>query len=165
MTAVPQLNAIGIVASDMAESIRFYRLLGLDVPETPDEGHVDTFLPNGVRFMLDSEETVRSFRPGWKARKNRGTLFGGSGTHSFVTRTASASTSTRLSSEQFEQLLAAVRDVLGPDLVGAYLFGSAVMGGLRPRSDLDVLVAARRRRARAETQRLVARLLAVSGRP
>jgi catechol 2,3-dioxygenase-like lactoylglutathione lyase family enzyme len=62
---MPQLNAIGIVASDMAESIRFYRLLGLDVPETPDEGHVDTFLPNGVRFMLDTEETVRSFRPDW----------------------------------------------------------------------------------------------------
>jgi catechol 2,3-dioxygenase-like lactoylglutathione lyase family enzyme len=35
---VPQLNAIGIVVSDMARSIRFYRLLGLDVPETPDEG-------------------------------------------------------------------------------------------------------------------------------
>jgi catechol 2,3-dioxygenase-like lactoylglutathione lyase family enzyme len=62
---MPQLNAIGIVASDMARSIRFYRLLGLDVPETPDEGHVDTFLPNGVRFMLDTEETVRSFRPDW----------------------------------------------------------------------------------------------------
>jgi catechol 2,3-dioxygenase-like lactoylglutathione lyase family enzyme len=62
---MPQLNAIGIVSSDMARSIRFYRLLGLDVPETPDEGHVDTFLPNGVRFMLDSEDTVRSFRPDW----------------------------------------------------------------------------------------------------
>jgi catechol 2,3-dioxygenase-like lactoylglutathione lyase family enzyme len=63
---VPQLNAIGIVVSDMARSIRFYRLLGVEVPETPDEGHVDTFLPNGVRFMLDSEETVRSFRPDWQ---------------------------------------------------------------------------------------------------
>jgi catechol 2,3-dioxygenase-like lactoylglutathione lyase family enzyme len=62
---VPQLNAIGIVASDLARSIRFYRLLGLDVPETPDEGHIDTFLPNGVRFMLDTEETVRSFAPEW----------------------------------------------------------------------------------------------------
>jgi catechol 2,3-dioxygenase-like lactoylglutathione lyase family enzyme len=62
---MPQLNAVGIVASDMERSIRFYRLLGLDVPETPDEGHVDTFLPNGVRFMLDTEDTVRSFRPEW----------------------------------------------------------------------------------------------------
>ena len=66
MGSVPQLNAIGIAVSDMAESIRFYRLLGLDVPETPDEGHVDTFLPNGVRFMLDSEETILSFLPDWK---------------------------------------------------------------------------------------------------
>ena len=63
---MPQLNALGIVVSDMGRSIGFYRLLGLDVPETPDEGHVDTFLPNGVRFMLDSEEVVRSFRPDWK---------------------------------------------------------------------------------------------------
>ena len=62
---MPQLNALGIVTSDMARSIAFYRLVGLDVPETPEEGHVDTFLPNGVRFMLDSEETVRSFKPDW----------------------------------------------------------------------------------------------------
>ena len=62
---MPQLNAVGIVVSDMARSIGFYRLLGLDVPETPDEGHVDTSLPNGLRFMLDSEEVVRSFRPEW----------------------------------------------------------------------------------------------------
>lgn len=62
---MPQLNAVGIVTSDMARSIRFYRLLGLDVPDTPDEGHVDAFLPNGLRFMLDSEEVVRSFRPDW----------------------------------------------------------------------------------------------------
>ena len=62
---MPRLNAIGIVTSNMGRSIEFYRVLGLDVPETPDEGHVDTFLPNGVRFMLDSEDVVRSFRPDW----------------------------------------------------------------------------------------------------
>jgi uncharacterized glyoxalase superfamily protein PhnB len=62
---MPQLNAIGIVASDMAQSIRFYRLLGLDVPETPDEGHIDVTLPNGIRLMLDSEETIHSFEPDW----------------------------------------------------------------------------------------------------
>jgi uncharacterized glyoxalase superfamily protein PhnB len=61
----PLLNAIGITASDMAESIRFYRLLGLDFPETPGEGHVEATLPNGVRLMLDSEETVLSFLPEW----------------------------------------------------------------------------------------------------
>jgi catechol 2,3-dioxygenase-like lactoylglutathione lyase family enzyme len=63
---MPQLNAIGITVRDMSESIRFYRLLGLDVPETPEEGHVDTFLPNGVRFMLDTEAVVKSFLPDWE---------------------------------------------------------------------------------------------------
>jgi uncharacterized glyoxalase superfamily protein PhnB len=62
---MPQLNAIGIVAGDMAASIHFYRLLGVDLPRTPGEGHVEAFLPNGVRFMLDTEEVVRSFRPEW----------------------------------------------------------------------------------------------------
>ena len=62
---MPELNAIGIVVSDMARSIHFYRLLGIDVPETPEEGHIDTFLATGVRFMLDSEAVVHSFRPEW----------------------------------------------------------------------------------------------------
>jgi uncharacterized glyoxalase superfamily protein PhnB len=62
---MPQLNAIGIVASDMATSIRFYRLLGLDLPETPEEGHVEAPQPNGTRLMLDSEEVVKSFMPDW----------------------------------------------------------------------------------------------------
>jgi uncharacterized glyoxalase superfamily protein PhnB len=63
---MPRLNALGIVTSDLATSIRFYRLLGLDVPETPDEGHIDVSLPNGMRLMLDSEDVVRSFRPDWR---------------------------------------------------------------------------------------------------
>ena len=62
---MPQLNAIGIVVSDMARSISFYQQLGLDVPGTPDEGHVEASMPNGVRLMLDSEETILSFRPEW----------------------------------------------------------------------------------------------------
>ena len=62
--AVPDLNAIGIVASDTARSIAFYRLLGVDFPEE-DEGHIEVTLPNGVRFMLDSEGVILSFRPDW----------------------------------------------------------------------------------------------------
>ena len=61
-----ELNALGIVTSDMTTSIRFYRLLGLDLPETPGEGHVEAAQANGMRLMLDSEEVVRSFRPDWK---------------------------------------------------------------------------------------------------
>jgi len=63
---VPELNAIGIVASDMATSIRYYRLLGLDMPDTPGEGHVEATMAGGLRLMLDSEEVVKSFLPEWK---------------------------------------------------------------------------------------------------
>jgi uncharacterized glyoxalase superfamily protein PhnB len=61
----PVLNAVGIVASDMARSLDFYRRLGFDVPDTPDEGHVDIPVANGLRLMLDSEEEIRKFRPDW----------------------------------------------------------------------------------------------------
>ena len=62
---MPNLNAIGIVVSDMEQSIRFYRLIGLDVPETPAEGHVEATLANGTRLMFDTEEVVKSFDPAW----------------------------------------------------------------------------------------------------
>ncbi|MDX6426793.1 MAG: hypothetical protein QOD52_2198 [Gaiellaceae bacterium] len=62
---MPQLNALGIVVSDMERSISFYRLLGLEVPETPGEGHVETTLANGGRLLFDTEEIVKSFRPDW----------------------------------------------------------------------------------------------------
>ena len=60
---MPRLNAIGIVASDMAESVRFYRLLGLDVRDP--EGHLDVELGSGVRLMFDTEEVIHSFEPDW----------------------------------------------------------------------------------------------------
>jgi catechol 2,3-dioxygenase-like lactoylglutathione lyase family enzyme len=59
------LNGIGIVVSDMARSLDFYRRLGLDVPQAPHEGHVDIALPNGWRLMLDSEDEMRKFLPDW----------------------------------------------------------------------------------------------------
>jgi uncharacterized glyoxalase superfamily protein PhnB len=62
---MPTLNALGIVVRDMAESIRFYRLLGVDVAETPDEGHVNADLPSGMRLMFDTEEVMRRFRSDW----------------------------------------------------------------------------------------------------
>jgi predicted nucleotidyltransferase len=48
-------------------------------------------------------------------------------------------------------------------LVGAYLHGSAVLGGLRADSDLDVLAVSARETTRAEKQKILSGLLAVSG--
>jgi catechol 2,3-dioxygenase-like lactoylglutathione lyase family enzyme len=61
-----RLDAIGIVVADMARSLAFYRRLGLDVPPEADgEPHVEYTLPGGLRLMWDTEETIRSFDPGW----------------------------------------------------------------------------------------------------
>jgi len=66
--------------------------------------------------------------------------------------------------QQIDRALALVSAVLAADIVGVYLFGSAVLGGLRAESDLDLLVVSKRRTTRAEKQCLVDGLLAVSGR-
>ncbi len=66
--------------------------------------------------------------------------------------------------QQLDRVLTLVRDVLNSDAVGAYLFGSAVLGGLRSESDVDVLLVSKRGTTREEKQLLVERLLAISGR-
>ncbi|MFJ2766381.1 aminoglycoside adenylyltransferase family protein [Streptomyces sp. NPDC087300] len=67
---------------------------------------------------------------------------------------------------QTDAVVRLVRDVLEPDgLTGAYLHGSAVLGGLRPHSDIDILVVVRRPTALARRRALTEGLLAVSGHP
>ncbi len=61
----PVFNAVGIVTSDMARSLEFYRRLGLDVPDTPEDGHVNIDIAGGIRLMFDTEAEMRKFRPGW----------------------------------------------------------------------------------------------------
>ena len=65
---MPTLDAIGIVVSDVAKSVAFYRLLGLKFPKKLDD-HIEAKLPNGLRVMLDTEEVVRSFDAKWKRPK------------------------------------------------------------------------------------------------
>ncbi len=65
--------------------------------------------------------------------------------------------------QQLERVTTLLQEVLGADVLGGYLFGSAVLGGLRPESDLDVLAVSKRATTRSEKQRLVERLLAISG--
>ncbi len=70
---MPQLNAIGIVVSDLARSIAFYRTLGLDVPD--GDGHIETTFANGLRLMFDSEDIIQSFEPDWtRATGNQAAL-------------------------------------------------------------------------------------------
>jgi catechol 2,3-dioxygenase-like lactoylglutathione lyase family enzyme len=64
----PRLDVIGLVVSDMAASLAFYRLLGVAVPPgAEDAPHAEAELPGGARLLWDTEDTVRSFDPGWEA--------------------------------------------------------------------------------------------------
>ena len=58
----PRFDAIGLVVENMATTLAFYRLVGLDIPEAADdEAHVELELDGGVRIMWDTIELVRSF--------------------------------------------------------------------------------------------------------
>jgi catechol 2,3-dioxygenase-like lactoylglutathione lyase family enzyme len=63
---VPQLAAIGMVSNDLAAAARFYRLLGVEVPE-PDGDHLDVTLPSGVRLMWDTASMIEQLDPEWTA--------------------------------------------------------------------------------------------------
>jgi uncharacterized glyoxalase superfamily protein PhnB len=59
---MPRLDAIGVVISDMARAIDFYRRLGLEFDEeSADWVHAEAIGPGGVRVMLDTEASVMSF--------------------------------------------------------------------------------------------------------
>jgi uncharacterized glyoxalase superfamily protein PhnB len=71
--AVPQLDAIGIVSSDLARTRAFYGLLGIEFAAGDD--HVEATMPNGLRLMLDTEDVMRSFDPDWsRTTGNQATL-------------------------------------------------------------------------------------------
>jgi uncharacterized glyoxalase superfamily protein PhnB len=73
----PELNFFGVVVSDMARSLAFYRRLGLEFPEgAENEGHVEAQLAHGMRYGLDTEETMHAFDPDW-TRPTGGHAVGG----------------------------------------------------------------------------------------
>jgi len=68
---MPQLDAIGLAVSDMAASLAFYRLLGLD---PAGEAHMETTLPGGTRVMWDSLDVIQSFDPAYQQPQGRGRI-------------------------------------------------------------------------------------------
>jgi predicted nucleotidyltransferase len=65
---------------------------------------------------------------------------------------------------QIQSVAGVVRDVLGPQVVGIYLYGSAVGSGLRPASDLDLLAISDRPSSHEQRARLVEGLSPISNR-
>lgn len=65
--------------------------------------------------------------------------------------------------QQLKGGLELLKMILGPDLLGVYLFGSSMVGGLQRYSDIDLFVVTSRPTTPEEKTRLVAQLLQVSG--
>ncbi len=64
MTSQPDF--IGLTVRDMGAALRFYRMLGLAIPEGAEkEDHVDVAAPNGLRIAWDTEALIKSLYPDW----------------------------------------------------------------------------------------------------
>lgn len=67
--------------------------------------------------------------------------------------------------EQLEKAKAIIERILGEDLLAIHLYGSAVEGGLKPHSDIDLLVTMRVPLTTAQREALMQELLSVSAWP
>ena len=60
-----RLDLIGLVVKNMAESLRFYRLLGMEIPASADaDDHVEVVV-GGLRLAWDDLAMIKSFAPDW----------------------------------------------------------------------------------------------------
>jgi uncharacterized glyoxalase superfamily protein PhnB len=65
------LEAIGLVSENPEESVRFYKILGVDIKRFENTDHYEGVTPSGLKILLDSEKLIQSFEPSFK--KVRGT--------------------------------------------------------------------------------------------
>lgn len=64
MAVLPDM--VGLVVRDMGRALRFYRLLGLEVPDgQDDEPFVEITTPNGYRLSWNSLEMTKQIHPDW----------------------------------------------------------------------------------------------------
>ncbi|MFI9638278.1 VOC family protein [Nocardia sp. NPDC051929] len=64
---IPQLDVIGIIVTDMAASLTFYRHLGINFPPgCENQPHVQTTLSNGLKLALDTDSITRAFHAEWR---------------------------------------------------------------------------------------------------
>lgn len=68
------LDAIGIVSNNLAQSIKFYGLLGVELKTTGGEDHLEGATPSGVRIMVDSVELMKKLVSDWQAPTGSGII-------------------------------------------------------------------------------------------
>ena len=70
--STPILDQLNLVVRDMQQSIAFYRLIGLDIPESAiwstrsGAHHVVMRMPDGFELALDSHALAEVYNAGWR---------------------------------------------------------------------------------------------------
>ena len=76
--ARPVLNQLNLVVRDMEATVRFYRCLGLAIPDdavwrTRSGGHhLEIEMPNGMTLELDSIALAKRYNAGWRGAAGDG---------------------------------------------------------------------------------------------
>lgn len=65
--------------------------------------------------------------------------------------------------KQIHKCLILIKEIFGQDLLGIYLYGSSILGGLQKYSDIDLFVVSNRATTREEKSKLATALLKISG--
>ena len=75
---VAVLDQVNIVVTDMETSVEFYRLLGLDIPDTDPawQSHHRTAVSEGLDIDLDSEAFARKWNGGSKGASANSSVLG-----------------------------------------------------------------------------------------
>jgi uncharacterized glyoxalase superfamily protein PhnB len=62
-----QPDMIGMTVKDMPAALKFYRLLGLEIPSGMEsEDHVEVITPNGYRLAWDTVSMMKTIHPDWE---------------------------------------------------------------------------------------------------
>jgi uncharacterized glyoxalase superfamily protein PhnB len=60
------LDMVGLVVANIEDSIRFYRLLGITIPDPdPESPYAEATLPSGLRISWNQIEMIKSIDPDW----------------------------------------------------------------------------------------------------
>lgn len=70
----PVIAKINVVAKNYDATLRFYRLLGLEIPDPmekpPGTLHSEADNPGGRDFALDNEALARIYNSGWRTEQD-----------------------------------------------------------------------------------------------
>lgn len=65
-------DAIGIASKDLALSVRFYKLLGIELVAMGGTEHYEGTTTGGIRFMMDSVDLLKKINPQHKESSGSG---------------------------------------------------------------------------------------------